>query len=156
MLMYLRMRIWKLAIRMILFYLQNRFQRRKEEYNQVFLSFLERRSQRILRCYCIIQVRSTRWRIYTLIGNLIYDDIQTYARSRGSMSVSVVSISFLNVNANIRSSLVGTQYLGVVSAKDVTKDDSDLKKFTDLIIRHFYLAAKVGACSKVHSLQWSF
>ena len=60
------------------------------------------------------------------------------------MSVYVVSISFLNVNANIRSSLVGTQYLGVVSAKDVTKDGSDLKKFTDLILRHFYLAAKVG------------
>ena len=69
------------------------------------------------------------------------------------MSVYVVSISFLNVNANIRSSLVGTQYLGVVSAMDVTKDGSDLKKFTDLILRHFYLAAKVGVCSKVHSLQ---
>ena len=81
---------------------------------------------------------------YTLIGNLVYDDIQTYARSRGSMSVSVVSITFLNTNASIRSSLIGTQYLGVVSAKDVSKDGSDLKSFIDLILRHFYLAAKVG------------
>lgn len=75
---------------------------------------------------------------YTLIGNLIYSDLCSFSRKYECLCcLHLISQRKCEYSK-------GTQYLGVVSAKDVTKDGSDLKKFTDLILRHFYLAAKVG------------